>query len=150
MLKDKKVVLLAFASNDLKRSINRLSNQAKESNFYNEIKIFNSNDLPSDLASKLSYLLSINKKKRLRLLDMEALFNKKVFEEIEYGDVINYLDIGCHIIKENILKFNEYLDFINRNDKWILPFQYHSDFDYENKKIFFPERLEIIYKRRFT
>ena len=44
MLKDKKVVLLAFASNDLKRSINRLSNQAKESNFYNEIKIFNSND----------------------------------------------------------------------------------------------------------
>ena len=40
MLKDKKVVLLAFASNDLKRCINRLSNQAKESNFYNELNIF--------------------------------------------------------------------------------------------------------------
>ena len=106
MLKVKKVVLLAFASNDLKRSINRLSNQARESNFYNEIKIFNSNNLPSDLASKLSYLLSINKKRGYGYWIWKPFLIKKVFDELEYGDVINYLDIGCHILKENVLKFN--------------------------------------------
>ena len=54
MSKVKKVVLLAFASNDLKKSINRLSNQAKESNFYNEInnievhKVINSNKVSNE------------------------------------------------------------------------------------------------------
>ena len=147
MSKVKKVVLLAFASNDLKKSINRLSNQARESNFYNEIKIFNSNNLPSALASKLSYLLSINKKRGYGYWIWKPYLIKKVFDEIEYGDVINYLDIGCHIIKENISKFNKYLDFINMDGKWILPFQYHSNFNYENKKISFPARLEITFTK---
>ena len=147
MLKNKKVLLLAFGSNDLKKSIKRLSIQAKDSNFYSEIKIFNSNNLPRDLASKLSYLLSINKKRGYGYWIWKPYLIKKVFNEIEYGDVINYLDIGCHIIKENVLKFNEYLNFINMDDKWILPFQYHSNFDYENKEISFPNRMEKSYTK---
>ena len=74
MLKNKEVVLLAFASNDLKKSINRLSIQARESNFYSKIKIFNSNNLPKDLASKLNYLLSMNKKRGL----MPSFFDQKI------------------------------------------------------------------------
>ena len=147
MLKNKEVVLLAFASNDLKRSINRLSTQARESNFYSKIKIFNSNNLPKDLASKLDYLLSINKKRGYGYWIWKPYLIKKIFDEIQYGDVINYLDIGCHIVKENVLKFNEYLDFINTDDKWILPFQYHSNFNYQNKQISFPERLEKAYTK---
>ena len=108
MSKNKETVLLAFASNDLKRSINRLSIQARESNFYSKIKIFNSNNLPKDLASKLNYLLSINKKRGYGYWIWKPYLIKKIFDEIQYGDVINYLDIGCHIIKENVLKFNEY------------------------------------------
>ena len=33
------------------------------------------------------------------------------------------------------------------NDKWILPFQYHSNFNYENNKISFPDRLEKAYTK---
>ena len=147
MVKNKKVVLMAFASNDLKKSINRLSIQAKDSNFYSKIKIFNSKNLPSDLAIKLSHLLSINKKRGYGYWIWKPYLIKKVFDELENGDIINYLDIGCHIIKENIIKFNEYLNFINMNDKWILPFQYHTNFNYENKKILFPNRLEKAYTK---
>ena len=75
MFEEKKIILLSFATDDLQKSINRLTKQASESNFYEKIKIFNSNGLPPDLRHKIDTLLSMQKKKRIWLLDMETIFD---------------------------------------------------------------------------
>ena len=147
MFTENKIILLAFATDDLKKSINRLKRQASESNFYEEIKIFNSNGLPSELSHKIDSLLSLHKKRGYGYWIWKPYLIKKIFNDIEYGDIVNYLDIGCHILKENASKFIEYTNFIKKKDKWILPFQYHSNFDCKNKKITFPTRLEKEYTK---
>ena len=43
-----KIILLSFASDDLKRSINRFEKQAKETNFYDEIRIITYTDLDTN------------------------------------------------------------------------------------------------------
>jgi len=72
---------------------------------------------------------------------------KKIFDKISYGDIVNYLDVGCHIIKRNSYKFNQYLDFIKQDENWILPFQYHSNLDHNVKNISFPNRAERKYTK---
>ena len=147
MFFENKIILLAFATADLRKSINRLTRQATVSNFYEKIKIFNSNELPYELSQKIDVLSNLHKKRGYGYWMWKPYLIKKIFNEIEYGDIINYLDIGCHIVKENYSKFIEYSNFIKKKDKWILPFQYHSNFDYKNKKIIFPTRLEKEYTK---
>ncbi len=147
MLKKNKIILLAFASTDLKKSINRISKQANESKFYDKIKIFSSNNLPSNLSDKVNFLLSKGKKRGYGYWIWKPYLVKKVFDEMEYGEVINYVDIGCHIIKNNSLRFKDYLNFVNEKDKWILPFQYHSDLKCDFKSISLPNRKESVYTK---
>ena len=147
MFLENKIILLAFATADLQKSIDRLTRQATLSNFYEKIKIFNSNELPHELSHKIDVLLNRHKKRGYAYWMWKPYLIKKIFNEIEYGDIVNYLDVGCHIIKENYSKFIEYSNFIKKKDKWILPFQYHSNFDCKNKKITFPTRLEKEYTK---
>ena len=100
-----KIILLAFATADLRKSINRLTRQATVSNFYEKIKIFNSKKLPYELSQKIDVLSNLHKKRGYGYWMWKPYLIKKIFNEIEYGDIINYLDMGCHIIKENYLKF---------------------------------------------
>jgi hypothetical protein len=147
MLKKNKIFLLAFATQDLNRSINRIYKQAHQSRFFDQIQIFNSKNLPLDLRDRINLLLSKGKKRGYGYWIWKPYLIKKVFDEIEYGDIVNYVDIGCHIIKENFSRFKDYLNFVNKDDKWILPFQYHSDFKYDLKLISFPNRKECAYTK---
>ena len=147
MLKKNKITLLAFASKDLKKSIDRISNQANEAKFYDKIRIFSSNNLPSDLSNKVNSLLLKGKRRGYGYWIWKPYLIKKVFGEMEYGDVVNYVDIGCHIIKNNSSRFEEYLNFVNEEDNWILPFQYHSNLECDLKSISFPNRKECVYTK---
>ena len=117
-----KIILFAFASNDLKRSAKRLLSQANDSKFYDKIHIITSNKIDNILKSKIKNLLSLGKKRGFGYWIWKPYLLKKIFDKINYGDIINYVDIGCHIIKKNSLKFNQYLDFIKQDKNWILPF----------------------------
>ena len=58
------------------------------------------------------------------------------------NDIIHYVDVGCHIIKNKNHKFNQYLNFLIDQDNWILPFQYYFYESKKNNGITFPERQE--------
>ena len=62
MHKGKKIILFAFASLDLKKSIRRLKKQAINSKYYDEVKIITPNDF--DFTVKLKVKELIKKKKR--------------------------------------------------------------------------------------
>ena len=62
MYKDKKIILFAFASLDLKKSIDRLKKQAFVSNFYDLIKVITPEDF--DYETKLKVKKFMKDKKR--------------------------------------------------------------------------------------
>ena len=68
MNKNNKIILLSFASNDLKKSIFRFEKQAQETKFYDEIRIITYRDLDNNFKSILKKLLSDGKKKGLDIL----------------------------------------------------------------------------------
>jgi len=147
MKKKNKIILLSFASNDLKRSIDRLRKQAIESKFYDEIQIVSVKDLDTEFRLKLKQLMSAGKKKGLGYFFWKPWLLKFFFDKINHGDVINYVDVGFHLVKKNSKRFIEYLNLINEDDRWILPFQYHSNFNYMHKGILFPNRDERKYSK---
>ena len=58
-----KIILLSFASDDLKKSIYRFKKQAKETNYYDEIRVMSFTDLDTDFKKVLKKLVSNGKKK---------------------------------------------------------------------------------------
>ena len=63
MYKDKKIILFAFGSLDLIRSIKRLNRQAISSEYYDLIKIMSPSDLDQNTKLKLNELFKKGKKR---------------------------------------------------------------------------------------
>ena len=57
MYKNKNIILFAFASLDLKRSVERLKDQALKSKHYDDIKIITPNDFDYDTKCKFKNLV---------------------------------------------------------------------------------------------
>ncbi len=146
MFKSSKITLVAYASRDLKKSVERFKTQAINSKFYDEIHVFNNRDF--DKNDKSFYQNLINKYKRGHgYWVWKPYFISKVLKEINYGDVINYIDIGCHIIGENKKRFNEYLELITNENRWLLPFQYTNEELDIDRNYEFPLRQEYKYTK---
>ena len=142
-----KIILISFATSDLKKSIDRLKEQAYETKFYDEIKIITENDLDSDFKIYINKIMSDGNKRGYGYFMWKPYIIKEILSEINYGDIINYVDVGFHVIKENSKKFKDYIKFISEKDKWILPFQYHSKLNEETENISFPHREERKYSK---
>jgi len=142
-----KIILLSFASDDLKKSIYRFKKQAKETNFYDEIRVMSFTDLDTNFKKVLKKLVSKGKKKGFGYFMWKPYLVKKILEEINYGDVINYMDIGFHLIKENKKRFKDYLNYIYEKNNWILTFQYHNKIGEKIDNISFPSRKEREYSK---
>ena len=78
----KKIILLAFATQDLKKSVNRLQKQAEESLYYDLIKIFNPNDFDDTLKVYINNLLKKNKKRGYGFWFWKPYLIKKMMNNI--------------------------------------------------------------------
>jgi len=146
MYKNKKVILFAFASKDLSKSINRLNKQAKDTSYYDEIKIYNPNDFDTEMLQKYKEIISKSKNRGYGYWFWKPYFLRKIMNETESGNIIHYVDIGCHLQKKNE-RFYEYLDLLINSNKWILAFQYYVDKKKFPNDIFFSEREEFKYTK---
>ena len=73
-----KIILLSFASDDLKKSINRFKRQAEETNFYDEIRIITYNDLDTNFKQVLKKLMANGKKKGFGYFMWKPYLVKKI------------------------------------------------------------------------
>ena len=78
MNKNKKIILVAFGSNNLNKSIKRLQFQAEQSKFYDQIKIFKENDFDQKIKNFILKIMK-KKKKRIWILDLETILCFKSF-----------------------------------------------------------------------
>ena len=146
MYKNRKILLFAFATLDLSRSANRLKKQSKESNYYDEIQILNPLNFDEKMKKRFKDIVNQRNNRGYGYWFWKPLFLKKIMHQANSGDIIHYIDIGCHIQNKNS-KFYNYLDFLIDNDRWILPFQYHSKKNELTNEISFPKREEFKYTK---
>lgn len=112
MYKGRNIYLCGFANIELAPSIIRFHNQAKESNFFDNIFIYNEYNLPKDerFESLLSHKLVPSR--GFGYWCWKPFIILKTLEKIKDGDILVYADIGCHINKEGKKRFYEYLDIV--------------------------------------
>lgn len=146
MYKNRKILLFAFATLDLKRSANRLKKQSQESNYYDEIQILSPFDFDKKMKNKLKDIVYKRNNRGYGYWFWKPFFLKRIMQQANTGDIIHYVDIGCHIQNKNS-KFYNYLDLLIDNDRWILPFQYYSKKNELMCKISFPKREEFKYTK---
>ena len=142
MHRGRKIFLVAFGTKDLKKSAKRLRLQAQNSKFYDDIKIFDNEFFDKDMNFMVEKLIKDKKVRGYGYWIWKPYFILRVLEEIEYGDIINYMDIGCHIIKKNSRRFHEYINLISNEKKWLLPFQYKIIYSNLSKNFNYPNREE--------
>ena len=146
MYKNKKIILFAFGSSDLSTSAKRLQKQAENTNYYDDIRIFNPTNFDQKMQKMFEEIISKRKNRGYGYWFWKPLFLKKILNEIKNEDIIHYVDIGCHLQNKNN-RFYEYLDFLIDKDNWILPFQYFSNTESFSKEILYPERQEYKYSK---
>ena len=147
MYKEKKIILFSFATLDLKKSIKRLKNQALISGYYDDIKIITPNDFDFETKKKAKDLIKKGKKRGYGYWFWKPFYLSKIMKEINDGDIIHYMDIGCHINKTASNRFYEYLDIITDHKNWLLAFQYHTNNIKYKSNIIFPNREEFKYTK---
>ena len=140
MYKDKKIILFAFASKDLSRSANRLLIQAKNTNYYDEIKILSPNNFDDEMKEKFNSLNEDDKKRGYGYWFWKPFFLKRIMDVANTNDIVHYVDIGCHIQNKNT-RFQDYMKILINPDIWILPFQYNIEKSFPND-ILFNQRYE--------
>ena len=113
MYKNKKIYLVSFYSFNLYPSSLRFLQQAEEFNIFDDIFLYNEYTLPKDekfdkiLKSKLN-----NSVRGFGYWCWKPFIVLKTLENIEYGDILVYADIGCHLSKNGINRFYEYLNIV--------------------------------------
>ena len=146
MFKNKKIVLFAFATKDLHKSVDRIRKQAKESNYYDEIKILGPSDFDEKMKSKFQLMKKNERKKGYGYWFWKPIFLSKIISGLKPDDIVHYADIGCHIQNKNS-RFHDYLDILTKKENFVLPFQYFIDHRKFSKDISFIERQEYEYTK---
>ncbi|WP_300753070.1 hypothetical protein [uncultured Brachyspira sp.] len=113
MYKNRKIYLLSFYSLSLYPSSCRFFSQACEFNIFDNILLYNEYNLPKD--EKFDKILKDKLKSDIRGFGYwcwKPFIVLKTLEDMENNDILVYADIGCHLSKDGINRFYEYLDMV--------------------------------------
>ena len=147
MYKNRNIILLSFATSDLKRSIERFEKQAILSNYYDKINIFTPLNLSDENKKKINYYLKLGKKRGYAYWYWKPLILLEMLSKVNNGDIIHYLDIGFHINEKKSDKFYHYLDLLDKENRSLLTFQYFPIKNNNLQGIEFPKREEFMYTK---
>ncbi len=117
MYKNKKIYLLSFFSFNLYPTSLRFLEQANEFNIFDNIFLYNEYTLPKD--EQFDNILKSKLNANIRGFGYwcwKPFIVLKTLENIEYGDILVYADIGCHLSKNGMNRFYEYLDTVIENN----------------------------------
>ena len=125
--------LISFGDNKFSNSKIRLKNQAYQSNFFNEITIYDENDLDDDFRNKFKEILKYKKGNGFYLWKIYLIH--KTLKKLNENDILIYIDSGSTINENGKKKFNEYIELIKNNN--IVCFETgYPEIQYTTNKIF--------------
>lgn len=115
-------VFLSFADTRLHRSAQRLAAQACSLNFFDEIVILNENDLSAEFAELFSDVL-VPTVRGFGYWCWKPQIVLQTLERLEFGDIIQYSDIGCHLNPGGRQRLEEYFEIASNCPSGILGFE---------------------------
>lgn len=133
--------LVSFADSRLHRSLDRLKSQAKLFSVFDEIYLYDENDLPSDFRKTHQYHL-IKGSKGYGYWCWKPQIIKMALDKINEGDCLLYVDAGCHLNIKGEKRLNDYFEMVESSENGILAFQANkptpenSTLKYDGRKLF--------------
>ena len=126
---------ITYGDKNFRNSKIRLCREANNSKWFDTITSYGPEDLDSNFESKFENIL---KQPRIAGYGIwRPYIIKKKLDEIDYGDILIYLDAGCSINVNGKTRFNEYIEMLNNSDEGIISFQMpHKEKHYTTKEIF--------------
>ncbi len=123
-MKSKKY-LISFGSPDLKLTMKRFSKQGNKIDYFDKVIVFSINDLDKNDKNKLLTLLKNRKnKKGYGFWLWKPLIIQRFLKKINKNDIVNYVDLGCHINSQGKKRLDYYIKRLNKSKNGMLCFQY--------------------------
>ena len=142
-----KKYLVSFGSPNLKLTVKRFLKQGNDINYFDKIIVFSINDLDISDKKKLAKLLQNKKnKKGYGFWFWKPLIIKKLLKKINNNDIVNYVDLGCHINPRGKKRLDYYIKKLNKSKKGMLCFQYKKLPKLNNTKF----KYQNIYEYKYT
>jgi len=127
--------LITYGDLKFERSKKRLSIEAENTGWFSSIVSYGPEDL--DDKFKLKFEEILNKPRIGGYGIWRPYIIKKKLEEINYNDILIYLDSGCKINPSGKKRLDEYIELLNKSDEGIISFQLgHAEKRYTTKEIF--------------
>jgi len=139
--------LISFGSPDLRQSVKRFLRQAKDLDYFHDIKVFSLCDLDTNDQIKLKHILKKKtNKKGYGFWMWKPLIIKKYLNQIKTNDIINYVDLGCHINLNGKKRLDYYFKKLEKTKQGMLAFQYNELKKFK-KNIF---KFQNLYEYKYT
>jgi len=114
--------LVAFADSRMRRSLVRLSKQAEALKVFDQVHLLDETDLPTDFRRRFSSRLVVGSR-GYGYWSWKPEIIKTVFDKMEFGDKLLYVDAGCHLNSNGKSRLLEYFAILDEPDNAIVAFQ---------------------------
>lgn len=116
-----KRIFLTFTDEKMKKSRNRICKQAHEMGIYDEIFGYSEKDLSVEFSKKYSSVLNGNTRGYGFWIWKPQIIKQKMMQ-MEYGDILHYVDAGCHFNLLGRKRLIEYFEMAEKSKSGFLVF----------------------------
>ena len=118
----KKITLLCFSSSDFLdndgaqvNSFERISREAEEFGIFQNVILLTEKDLPEDFQKTLQERIDSGFKRGYAYYSWKPYIVSKYLSQMKEDEYLLYIDIGCGLRKEGIVRMKYYLDLCDQN-----------------------------------
>ena len=117
-----KTYFLTFASSDLEKSLNRITKEANDLNFYDSILSYSEIDLETNFKNFFDKYLKYGVR-GFGYWCWKPQIILQVLDKMDDGDILQYSDVGCHLNKKGLDRLSQYFELTKTTETGILAFQ---------------------------
>lgn len=119
---------LSFCDSRMFSSMQRIYFQAKNMNIYDIITVHNENNLDADFVKKFKNKIVFGSK-GFGYWVWKPQIILQTFRYMEYGDILNYCDIGCWLNPKGKERLAEYFELTEKSKNGLLVFSNKNTFN---------------------
>jgi hypothetical protein len=116
-----KIIFTTFTDEKMKKSRNRICKQAKAMNVYDEIIGYGKKDLSIEFSNNYQQVLNSNIRGYGFWIWKPQIIKQKMME-MEYGDILHYVDAGCHFNESGKQRLREYFKIAEDSESGVVVF----------------------------
>ena len=117
-----KKVICSFADTKYKESLDRLEKQIKNTSFFDEYYLLDQTNLDDSFLIKFKDVLS-ERTRGYGYWVWKPYIIKRILDQLDDGDILVYVDAGCHIHNSNRKRLNKYFELVDNSKNGIVAFQ---------------------------